>query len=73
MFGLTYKHIWSIGYAVRSDTTWPADLTPYGSNEAERRFNFITQKSVKNSSHHEKTLLTLSLRTILGTRSSPAS
>lgn len=47
MFGLTYKYIWSIGYAVRSDTTWPADLTPYGSNEAERRFNFITQKSVK--------------------------
>lgn len=44
MFGLKYKYIWSIGYAVRSDTTWPADLASYGSNEAERRFNFITQK-----------------------------
>ncbi|KAF8319326.1 hypothetical protein DL93DRAFT_2164544 [Clavulina sp. PMI_390] len=47
MFGLTYRFIWSIGYATRSDTTWPADLTPYGSNEAERRFNFITQKYQK--------------------------
>lgn len=41
------KWIWSIGYACRDDTTYPADLESYGSSEGERRFNFITKKYKK--------------------------
>ncbi|KAJ3840244.1 hypothetical protein F5878DRAFT_659567 [Lentinula raphanica] len=47
MFGLKTKWIWSIGYATRDDTTYPADLASYGSSEGERRFNFITKKYKK--------------------------
>ncbi|KAF7313452.1 hypothetical protein HMN09_00501100 [Mycena chlorophos] len=47
MFGCKMKWIWSIGYACRDDTTYPADLESYGSCDAERRFNFITKKYKK--------------------------
>ncbi|KAF5380789.1 hypothetical protein D9757_007138 [Collybiopsis confluens] len=47
MFGCQMKWIWSIGYACRDDTTYPADLASYGSSEGERRFNFITKKYKK--------------------------
>ncbi|KAF8211669.1 hypothetical protein K438DRAFT_1958746 [Mycena galopus ATCC 62051] len=47
MFGCKMKWIWSIGYACRDDTTYPADLATYGSCEGERRFNFITKKYKK--------------------------
>lgn len=47
MFGCKTKWIWSIGYATRDDTTYPADLAGYGSSEGERRFNFITKKYKK--------------------------
>ncbi|KAJ7067900.1 hypothetical protein C8F01DRAFT_1116154 [Mycena amicta] len=49
MFGCKMKWIWSIGYACRDDTAYPADLANYGSSEGERRFNFITQKYKKLS------------------------
>ncbi|KAF8310577.1 hypothetical protein DL93DRAFT_2099349 [Clavulina sp. PMI_390] len=49
MFGCRFQYIWSIGYAIRNDTPYPdaAELATYGSNEAERRFNFITKKYTK--------------------------
>ncbi|KAJ7929085.1 hypothetical protein B0H13DRAFT_2543172 [Mycena leptocephala] len=47
MFGCKMKWIWSIGYACRDDTTYPADLASYGSSEGESRFNFITKKYKK--------------------------
>ncbi|KAE9392988.1 hypothetical protein BT96DRAFT_924348 [Gymnopus androsaceus JB14] len=47
IFGCKIKYIWSIGYACREDTAYPADLASYGSSEGERRFNFITQKYKK--------------------------
>ena len=47
MFGCKMKWNWSIGYATRDDTTYPADLESYGSSEGERRFNFITKKYKK--------------------------
>lgn len=47
MFGCKVKWIWSIGFAVRSDSTYPADMSMYGKTEAERRFNFFTQKYPK--------------------------
>ncbi|KAJ7163842.1 hypothetical protein C8R43DRAFT_1122809 [Mycena crocata] len=47
MFGCKMKWNWSIGYACRDDTTYPADLASYGSSEGERRFNFITKKYKK--------------------------
>ncbi|GLB44800.1 putative tryptophan halogenase [Lyophyllum shimeji] len=47
MFGCKVKWIWSIGYLTRDDITYPADLEKYGSCEAERRFNYFTQKYQK--------------------------
>ncbi|KAJ7179626.1 hypothetical protein C8R46DRAFT_1074311 [Mycena filopes] len=47
MFGCKMKWVWSIGYACRDDTAYPADLESYGSSEGERRFNFITKKYKK--------------------------
>ncbi|KAJ7725725.1 hypothetical protein B0H16DRAFT_1594082 [Mycena metata] len=49
MFGCKMKFVWSIGYACRDDTVYPADLESYGSSEGERRFNYITKKYKKLS------------------------
>lgn len=46
MFGLKVKWIYSIGYATRNDVKYP-DLTSFGSNEAERRFNYWASKYIK--------------------------
>lgn len=43
MFGCKIRWIYSIGYAVRDDVKYP-DITSFGSNEAERRFNYFSSK-----------------------------
>ncbi|KAK7726296.1 hypothetical protein SLS57_003382 [Botryosphaeria dothidea] len=43
-FGLKFRWIVSIGYALRSDVTYPANLSTYGTCEAERKFNWITSR-----------------------------
>lgn len=47
MFGLKFRWVVSIGFALRTDTEYPADLSSYGSCEAEQRFNWITAKYPK--------------------------
>ncbi|GME29185.1 hypothetical protein GTA08_BOTSDO03997 [Neofusicoccum parvum] len=44
MFNLKFRWVVSIGYALRNDVAYPADLTSYGSCEAERKFNWITSR-----------------------------
>ena len=46
MFGCKVRWIYSIGYAVRNDVKYP-DITAFGNNEAERRFNYFTNKYSK--------------------------
>ncbi|KAI1811299.1 hypothetical protein GGS20DRAFT_116005 [Poronia punctata] len=43
-FGLKFRWVTSIGYALRSDVSYPEDLAKYGSCEAERKFNWITSR-----------------------------
>ncbi|KAL1915193.1 uncharacterized protein VTP21DRAFT_7469 [Calcarisporiella thermophila] len=40
MFDLKLQWIFSIGFAVRDDARYPDDLTPYGTKEAEQKFNY---------------------------------
>jgi len=47
MFGCKYEYIWSIGFATRNDIPWPADMSKFGSTEAERRFNCLVSKYSK--------------------------
>ncbi|KAH7063681.1 hypothetical protein B0J12DRAFT_707456 [Macrophomina phaseolina] len=44
MFGLKFRWIVSIGYALRSDVVYPSNLSTYGTCEAERKFNWITSR-----------------------------
>ncbi|CAJ2500360.1 Uu.00g032130.m01.CDS01 [Anthostomella pinea] len=41
-FGLKFRWVVSIGYALRDDVVYPSDMSSYGSCEAERKFNWIT-------------------------------
>ena len=49
MFDLQFKWVVSIGFALRSDVKYPADLSTYGNCEAERRFWWIVKKYPKIS------------------------
>jgi hypothetical protein len=44
MFGLKFRWVTSIGFAVRNDVKYPEDMSAYGTREAERKFNYFTQK-----------------------------
>ncbi|KAL6698583.1 hypothetical protein J3F84DRAFT_405695 [Trichoderma pleuroticola] len=44
MFGLKYRWVTSLGFAVRNDVEYPEDMSAYGTREAERRFNYFTEK-----------------------------
>jgi flavin-dependent dehydrogenase len=44
IFGLKFKWVVSIGFAVRNDIKYPGDVSAYGSQEAERKFNYFVQK-----------------------------
>ncbi|EPE30914.1 hypothetical protein GLAREA_03881 [Glarea lozoyensis ATCC 20868] len=39
----------SIGFALRSDVVYPEDLSPYGTSEAEQKFNWVVSKYDKIS------------------------
>lgn len=43
-FGLKFRWVVSIGYALRNDVVYPEDIASMGSCEAERKFNWITRK-----------------------------
>lgn len=43
-FGLKFRWVVSIGYALRDDVEYPLDISTYGSCEAERKFNWITSR-----------------------------
>ncbi|KAJ6588804.1 hypothetical protein B0H19DRAFT_1101209 [Mycena capillaripes] len=43
-FDCPYEFITSIGWAVRGDFQLPADLSAYGTGEAEQKFNFFKQR-----------------------------
>ncbi|TFK35407.1 hypothetical protein BDQ12DRAFT_759546 [Crucibulum laeve] len=47
MFGLKFRWVVSIGFALRTDVVYPTDLTKYGSTEGERRFNWIVSRYPK--------------------------
>ena len=44
IFGLKFRWITSIGFAVRNDVKYPGNMSAYGSREAERKFNYFVQK-----------------------------
>ncbi|TVY83919.1 Flavin-dependent halogenase armH4 [Lachnellula suecica] len=44
IFGLKFRWVTSIGFAVRNDVRYPEDMSAYGSREAERKFNYFVQK-----------------------------
>lgn len=46
MFGLKFRWVTSIGFAVRNDFQYPEDMSAYGTREAERKFNFFVEKYV---------------------------
>ena len=46
MFGCKVRWIYSIGYAVRNDVKYP-DISALGNSEAERRFNYFSDKYSK--------------------------
>ncbi|KAL5323898.1 hypothetical protein ACEPPN_008440 [Leptodophora sp. 'Broadleaf-Isolate-01'] len=46
-FDLKFRWVVSIGFALRSDVVYPSDLTPYGSCEAEQKFNWVVSKYAK--------------------------
>jgi len=46
-FDLKFRWVVSIGFALRSDVAFPADLQEYGSCEAERKFNWIVKRYTK--------------------------
>lgn len=48
-FDLKFRWVVSIGFALRSDVVYPADLGKFGSCEAERKFNWIVNKYTKVS------------------------
>lgn len=43
-FGLKFRWVVSIGFALRSDVVYPDSLDAYGTCEAERKFNWITSQ-----------------------------
>ena len=43
-FGLKFRWVTSIGFAVRNDVKYPADMSAYGTKEAERKFNYFVEK-----------------------------
>ncbi|KAI9708956.1 MAG: hypothetical protein M1820_003650 [Bogoriella megaspora] len=43
-FGLKFRWVVSIGFAIRNDVKYPEDMSAYGSREAERKFNYFVQK-----------------------------
>ncbi|KAJ5170048.1 uncharacterized protein N7500_002831 [Penicillium coprophilum] len=43
-FGLKFRWMTSIGFAVRNDVEYPEDMSAYGKSEAERKFNYFVQK-----------------------------
>lgn len=43
-FNLKFRWVTSIGYALRNDVVYPADLSRYGTCEAERKFNWVTSR-----------------------------
>ena len=44
MYGLKFRWVTSIGFAVRDDVKYPEDMSKYGSKEAERKFNYFVEK-----------------------------
>lgn len=46
-FKVRFRWVVSIGFALRSDVTYPDDLCKYGSCEAEQKFNWIVAKYEK--------------------------
>jgi flavin-dependent dehydrogenase len=43
-FGCKYRWVVSIGYALRSDVMYPANLDCFGTCEAERKFRWVTSR-----------------------------
>ncbi|KAJ7695787.1 hypothetical protein B0H17DRAFT_1055565 [Mycena rosella] len=55
MFDLKFRWVVSIGFALRTDVVYPADMTPYGTKEGEQKFNWIVsryQKLFEFMKHH---------------------
>ncbi|XMA13517.1 hypothetical protein WAI453_006308 [Rhynchosporium graminicola] len=46
-FNLKFRWVTSIGFALRSDTIYPSNLSSYGSCEASQKFNYIVSKYAK--------------------------
>lgn len=46
-FGLEFKWVVSIGFALRTDVVYPEDMSSYGKGEAERKFNWIVNRYPK--------------------------
>ncbi|KAL8835905.1 MAG: hypothetical protein Q9170_003132 [Blastenia crenularia] len=46
IFGLKFQWVTSIGMALRNDVKYPEDMSPYGTKEAERKFNYFKEKYV---------------------------
>lgn len=44
MFGLKFRWVTSIGFALRNDVKYPEDMSAYGTKEAERKFNYFVEK-----------------------------
>lgn len=44
IFGLKFKWVMSIGFAIRDDVKYPEDMSQYGTKEGERKFNYFVDK-----------------------------
>ncbi|KAA8568574.1 hypothetical protein EYC84_007592 [Monilinia fructicola] len=53
-FQVKFRWVVSIGFALRSDVVYPRNITSYGSNEAEQKFNWIVSRYQKVSEIMEK-------------------
>ncbi|PQE12730.1 hypothetical protein CJF30_00002624 [Rutstroemia sp. NJR-2017a BBW] len=53
-FNLKFRWVVSIGFALRSDVQYPADLSTFGRSEAEQKFNWIVSRYEKVGSLMEK-------------------
>ncbi|KAF7879492.1 hypothetical protein EAF04_000688 [Stromatinia cepivora] len=53
-FQVKFRWIVSIGFALRSDVVYPENISSYGNNEAEQKFNWIVSRYQKVSQLMEK-------------------
>ncbi|RAL60761.1 hypothetical protein DID88_009866 [Monilinia fructigena] len=53
-FQVKFRWVFSIGFALRSDVVYPEDISSYGSNEVEQKFNWIVSRYQKVSELMQK-------------------